>query len=56
MLAKEMFTIQGVAWSPDGKEIWFTASKSGTDRTLYAITLDGKFAHHCAPAWRAHAA
>ena len=42
MLAKEMFTIQGVAWSPNGKEIWFTASKSGTDRTLYAITLDGK--------------
>ena len=24
------------------KEIWFTASKSGTDRTLYAITLGGK--------------
>ena len=24
------------------KEIWFTASKSGTDRTLYATTLDGK--------------
>ena len=30
------------AWSPDGKEIWFTASKSGTDRTLYATSLDGK--------------
>ena len=42
ILAKEMFTIQGVAWSPDGKEIWFTSSKSGTDRTLYAITLGGK--------------
>jgi Tol biopolymer transport system component len=42
ILAKEMFTIQGVAWSPDAKEIWFTASKSGTDRTLYAITLGGK--------------
>ena len=23
-------------------EIWFTASKSGMDRTLYATTLDGK--------------
>jgi eukaryotic-like serine/threonine-protein kinase len=41
-LSGEWFTIQGVAWSPDGKEIWFTASKSGVDRTLYAITLDGK--------------
>jgi len=42
ILAGEWFTIQGVAWAPDGKEIWFTASKSGTDRTLYAVTLDGK--------------
>jgi Tol biopolymer transport system component/predicted Ser/Thr protein kinase len=41
-LTEEWFTIQGAAWSPDGKEIWFTASKSGTDRTLYAVTLDGK--------------
>jgi eukaryotic-like serine/threonine-protein kinase len=41
-LTGEWFTIQGLAWAPDGKEIWFTASESGTDRTLYAITLDGK--------------
>ena len=41
-LSGEWFTIQGVAWSPDGKEIWFTASKSGVDRTLYATTLDGR--------------
>jgi eukaryotic-like serine/threonine-protein kinase len=41
-LTEEWFTIQGVAWAPDGKEVWFTASKSGTDRTLYAVTLDGK--------------
>ena len=39
---RKWFTIQGLAWSPDGKEIWFTASKSGTDRTLYATSLDGK--------------
>ncbi len=42
ILSGEWFTVQGLAWSPDGSEIWFTASKSGTDRTLYAITLDGK--------------
>jgi serine/threonine protein kinase/Tol biopolymer transport system component len=41
-LSGQWFTIQGVAWSPDAKEIWFTASKSGVDRTLYAVTLDGK--------------
>ena len=41
-LTGEWFTAQGLAWSPDGSEIWFTASKTGTDRTLYATTLDGK--------------
>ena len=41
-LAGEWFTVQGLAWSPDGNEVWFTASKTGTDRTLYAVTLDGK--------------
>ena len=42
MLTSQWFTIQGLAWSPDGKEIWFTAGRYGTDRTLYATTLDGK--------------
>jgi len=42
VLAGEWFTVQGLAWSPDGNEIWFTASKTGTDRTLYAVTLDSK--------------
>jgi len=42
LLSAQWFTIQGLSWSPDGKEIWFTASKSGTDRTLYATSLDGK--------------
>jgi serine/threonine protein kinase/Tol biopolymer transport system component len=41
-LSGEWFTIQGLAWHPSGKEIWFTASKSGVDRTLYAVTMDGK--------------
>jgi serine/threonine protein kinase/dipeptidyl aminopeptidase/acylaminoacyl peptidase len=41
-LTGEWFTAQGLSWSPDGKEVWFTASKSGTDRTLYATTLDGQ--------------
>jgi Tol biopolymer transport system component len=41
-LSGEWYTIQGLAWSPDGNEVWFTASKSGVDRTLYAVTLAGK--------------
>jgi eukaryotic-like serine/threonine-protein kinase len=35
-------SIQGVAWSPDGKEIWFTATRTGGDRSLYAVDLSGK--------------
>ncbi len=42
VLAADWYTEQGLAWSADGKEVWFTASKSGIDRTLYAVTLDGK--------------
>ena len=42
VLSGEWVTAQGLAWSPDGNEIWFTASKTGTDRTLYAVTLRGK--------------
>jgi Tol biopolymer transport system component len=41
-LSEEWYTIQGLAWSANGKEVWFTASKSGVDRTLYATALDGK--------------
>jgi len=41
-LSDEWYTVQGLAWSANGKEVWFTASKSGVDRTLYAVTLDGK--------------
>src|SRR5207249_3384445 len=32
----------GLAWSPDGKEVWFTATKSGFGLGLHAVTLDGK--------------
>src|SRR5579863_5223551 len=41
-LSEEWYTIQGLAWSANGTEVWFTASKSGVDRTLYATALDGK--------------
>jgi dipeptidyl aminopeptidase/acylaminoacyl peptidase len=42
VLAADWYTVQGLAWSPGGNEIWFTSSKSGIDRTLWAVTLDGK--------------
>ena len=41
MLSEGWDSIQGLAWSPDGKEIWFTATRTGGDRSLYATTLSG---------------
>ncbi len=32
-------SIQGIAWSPSGDEIWFTATRTGGDRSLYAVNL-----------------
>ena len=35
-------SIQGIAWSPAANEIWFTATRTGGDRSLYAVDLNGK--------------
>jgi Tol biopolymer transport system component len=35
-------SLQGVAWRPDGKEVWFTAAPTGADRALYGVSLGGK--------------
>jgi hypothetical protein len=32
----------GLAWAPSGKEVWFTATRAGSARALYAVSLDGK--------------
>jgi Tol biopolymer transport system component/predicted Ser/Thr protein kinase len=34
-------SIQGIAWSPSNDEIWFTATRTGGDRSLYAVNLSG---------------
>ena len=41
-LTNEYATIQGIAWSRTGKEIWYTASAEGTDRQLLGVDLLGK--------------
>jgi Tol biopolymer transport system component len=33
---------EGLAWSPNGKEVWFTATKTGVSRALYAVNLAGR--------------
>ena len=41
-LTEEGASVQGVAWSRDGREIWFTASTNGNNRMLYAVTPAGR--------------
>ena len=33
---------RGLAWSPGGEEIWFTASNTGASRSLHAVDLQGR--------------
>jgi len=33
--------VDAAAWHPSGKEVWFTATRSGLDRALYAASLSG---------------
>lgn len=40
-LSRSWSSIEGLAWAPAGKEVWFTASKSGSQRALYAMSLNG---------------
>ncbi len=32
---------EGLAWSPDGTEVWFSAAESGIQRRIYAVDLSG---------------
>ena len=41
-LAADFQSAEGLAWSADGREIWFTATASGTNLPLSAVTLGGK--------------
>jgi Tol biopolymer transport system component len=42
-LTREWEGEDGLAWSPDGKEVWFTATNDfETDRNVYAVTPSGK--------------
>jgi serine/threonine protein kinase len=41
-LTPEWGSLRGVAWSPSGKEIWFTASENAEPQGLYAVDRQGK--------------
>jgi Tol biopolymer transport system component len=40
-LTSSWSSAQGLAWAPDGREIWFTASEKGTNSSLRAVKLSG---------------
>jgi len=33
---------EGLGWSPDGKEVWITATRTGSTDALYAVNLSGQ--------------
>ena len=35
-------SVEGLAWAPNGKEVWFSAVPSGAARSIYALDLSGK--------------
>jgi eukaryotic-like serine/threonine-protein kinase len=41
-LSEGWASLYGLAWSPDGKEIWFSATRGGLNRALYAVDLSGR--------------
>jgi eukaryotic-like serine/threonine-protein kinase len=41
VLSSEWQSEEGLAWSPDGNEVWFTATETGLQRRIYAVDLAG---------------
>jgi len=42
VLSAGWITVRGLAWSPDGREVWFTAAAGGGSRALHAVNLSGR--------------
>ena len=38
----EWASLDGIAWAPDGREVWLTASEVGADNSVHALSLDGR--------------
>jgi eukaryotic-like serine/threonine-protein kinase len=41
-LTQNFVSVRGLAWSPSGNEVWFTASSVGANRAIFSVTLDGR--------------
>ncbi|MEO6213639.1 MAG: hypothetical protein ABIP65_08440, partial [Vicinamibacterales bacterium] len=42
LLADGFEDVGKALWSPNGQEVWFSASTKGIDNQVYAVTMDGK--------------
>ena len=42
VLSADWGTLQGLAWSPNGTEVWFAGGKGSADTMLYAVSLSGQ--------------
>ncbi len=42
ILSSRWTTLQGINWSPDGSEVWFSSSNSGNSGNPRAVNLSGK--------------
>jgi DNA-binding winged helix-turn-helix (wHTH) protein len=42
ILSRGWESMRGLAWYPSGSEIWFTAAHSGVEKSLWAVSLDGR--------------
>ncbi len=40
---------EGLAWSPSGSEVWFSATQAGLQRRIYAVDLGGTCGRLSAP-------
>jgi hypothetical protein len=41
-LTLEWISIEGIAWSPAGNEVWFTGARNGSSENLHGVTLSGR--------------
>jgi serine/threonine protein kinase len=41
VLAADYWSLEGIAWSPDGREVYYSASMSGYDQSIHAVTEAG---------------
>jgi eukaryotic-like serine/threonine-protein kinase len=41
-LSSDWITGYGLCWTPDGKEVWFTATRIGVARAIWAVSMNGE--------------